>query len=134
MLKETVSDALRKSFGDAVHIDSKSKDFAIFAPKHPSVGKVVIEEDYGELIVSVGDITHGHFGSYESGLSEEQHAKVISDDLVDFLQSLFADQVLLFKARWGGGWTLLENEENRRLSPNRQWFKWSGPVNFNENS
>lgn len=135
MLKQKVSETLRNTFGDVVRLDFESRDFAVFAAKHPSVGDVVIEENYGELIVFVGNITHGHFGSYEADLSEAEHVAVITQNLVGFLQHLFDDKYLLFKAPWGGGWTLPEHVKERKLkSRSRQWFKWSGPVDFSKNS
>ena len=132
MLKDAIITALTSRFGHEVMIAPTSKEFAVFTAKHPEVGDVVIDEDGDELIVSVGNITHGHFGSYESGLSEVEHQAAIAYDLIAFLDDLFADRVLLFTATWGGGWTLIEDVEERKLhSPRRRWFKWSGPIDFN---
>ncbi len=135
MLKETIIAALKTHFGAQVRLAPESREFASFEAKHPSVGDVVIEDDGMELIVSVGNITHGHFGSYEDGLSEAEHEKVIANHLVGFLEELFADRCLLFKASWGGGWTPVEDVQEKKLrSPRRQWFKWSGPIDLNGNS
>jgi hypothetical protein len=132
MLKEIVSERLKETFGSAVYIDLESQDFAVFAAKHPTVGDVIITENYDELIVSVGTITHGHFASYESGLTEAEQATAITYDLVNFLQGLFADRYLLFKASWGGGWVPVEEVVDKKLrSPKRKWFKWSAPIDVN---
>ena len=131
MLKEAVISALQARFGDVVSINAESREFAVFAARHPDVGDVVIDDDGEELIVSVGTITHGHFGSYEDGLSEAAHHSVIVEDLIGFLDDLFADRVLLFAAAWGGGWSLIEDVDEKKLhSPRRRWFKWSGPMAF----
>ena len=135
MLRDTVIAALTERFGALVKIAPFSKEFGVFDARHPDVGDVVIEDDGEELIVSVGSITHGHFGSYDDGLSMHQHEAVIADQLLGFLEDLFADKVLLFKATWGGGWALVEDvSEKKLLSPTRQWFKWSGPIDFNKTS
>lgn len=133
MLKETVIAALVEHFGQDVLLTPSSDTFASFAAKHLEVGNVVIQDDKTELIVSVGNITHGHFGSYEDGMSDEEHEAEVTSQLLEFLDNLFSDRYLLFKARWGGGWTLAEEvEESKLRSKNRQWFKWSGPIEFDK--
>ena len=134
MLKETVIAALEAHFGAEVILTPSSREFASFDAKHPDVGKVVIEDDGKELTVWVGNIHHGQFASFEDGLSEAEHEAVIVDQLIGFLVDLFADNYLLFKARWGGGWTPVEEVADSKLrSRYRQWFKWSGPIDFNKN-
>ena len=133
MLKETVIAALREHFGSDVNLTPCSKEFASFDAKHPEVGNVVIEDDGNELIVSVGNITHGHFGSYDDGSSAGEHEAVIAEDLIGFLEDLFADKYLLFTATWGGGWFLLDDIPEKKLrSRYRRWFKWSGPIDFDK--
>ena len=92
MLKETVIAALEAHFGAEVILTPSSREFASFDAKHPDVGNVVIEDDGKELIVSVGNIHHGHFASYEDGLSAAEHEAVIVDQLIGFLLDLFADK------------------------------------------
>ena len=132
-LKETVIDALVNRFGKDVKLDPGSKRFASFGPQHPHVGGVVVEEDGTELIVYIGDITHGHFGSYDPGLSEEEHHEIIAQSIVEFLVDLFADSYFLFKSERSGGWARLDMIKEKDMnSPNTQWFKWSGPL-FRDN-
>ena len=129
MLKETVIKALRDKFGDSVIVDAMSAQFASFPAKHPDVGSVSIEENGSELTIYVGDITHGHFGSYEPNLSDEEHGVVIASEVVDFLADLFADKYLLFSARWGGGWSRVEDGfADNFLTGKKKWFIWSGPI------
>ncbi len=128
MLKETVIRVLRAEFGDKVQINPESREFAVFAAKHPSVGNIMIDEDNGELVVSVGAITHSHFASYDEGLSEAEHADCISRDLVEFLVDLFADKYFFYKARWSSGWTHVDNIKESDIKANKEWFKWSGPI------
>jgi hypothetical protein len=67
-------------------------------------------------------------------LSATEHEAVIVDQLIGFLEDLFSDKYLLFKAWWGGGWTPVEEVFEKKLrASKRQWYKWSGPINFNKN-
>lgn len=129
MLREVIIKALESEFGDGVRINCESKEFAVFEAKHPRVGNVIIGDDGDEIIVSIGDITHGHFGSYESGLSSEEHEEVIAESVVSFLVDLFTDKYFLHKSKWSGGWTRFDMiAETDMQSPKVQWFRWSGPI------
>ena len=129
MLKETVIAALEATFGAEVTLTPSSREFACFDAKHPDVGNVMIEDDGTELTVSVGNIHHGHFASYEDNLSEEEHAEVIAKDVVSFSTDLFDDKYLLYKSRWGGGWSHVDDGFKKTMLPGRKsWFKWSGPI------
>jgi len=128
MLKEKVLNSLLHHFND-VTVDRKSKYFAIFPAKHPEVGEVRIEEDGSELILYIGEITHGHFGSYEPGLSEQEHSEIIVESVTDFLRDLFADEYYLFRGDQSGGWARLDMvKESDMRSRNMRWYKWSGPI------
>jgi len=134
VLKNTVTKALLSRFDGLVTLSPASKEFAIFQAKHPAVGNVIIEEDGNELIVFIGDITHGHFGSFESGLTDEEHEQRIADDLVDFLVEFFADEYLLYKSRWTGGWGRRDMfKESDFQSRTTKWYSWSGPMNHESN-
>ncbi len=132
MLIETVIKSLTDRFGELLVLNPTPTAFVGFNPKHTAVGNVLIEQEGNELIVFVGDITHGHFGSYEDDLSEDERETVIASELVDFLADLFDDKILLFKARWGGGWSRLEDGFKENLVTGRRtWFNWSGPIDRN---
>ena len=125
---------LEARFGPDVELTPSSKEFASFDAKHPEVGDVTIIDDGDELTVYVGNIAHGHFGSYEDGLSAAEHEAFIADELINFLVELFADEYLLFKSKWSGGWARREVvTESEMRSPKTHWFKWSGPIDFNKN-
>ncbi len=118
-----------QEFGDAVELTPGSTSFAKIRAIHAEVGDIAIREDGSELILFIGNITHGHFGSYENDLSEEQHEQIIAESLVDFLLELLADKYFLFKSVNTGGWARFDMiEEGDMQSPNTQWFKWSGPI------
>lgn len=129
MLKEAIIGALKKAFGDEVRIDKYSDIFAKFDGKHPSVGDLTLGLDSEELIVSIGDITHGHFGSYLAAATDADPEEAVAESVVGFLNDLFDDKYLLFKSEGSGGWArddMIEDSDMR--SPNVRWFKWSGPI------
>lgn len=129
MLRETVAAALEKAFGETARLDRASRNFATFAASHPEVGEIWISDDGDEITVSVGKITHGHFGSYQPGLTEEERESAIAQDVVGFLSRLFRDEVFLFTSRFMGGWKYRELiTEKDPNSSRRTWYRWSGPV------
>lgn len=130
MLRQAISRALVDRFGDFVAINLDSETFAVFNAAHSEVGELKIVEDGGEIIVYVGHITHGHFGSYEPSLTVEQHEEVIAESLIQFLVGLFDDKYFLFSSEGGGGWARYDMiKEEDMKSPRTRWFKWSGPYN-----
>jgi len=129
MLKNAVADALVRQFGSKVKVNLNSRDFAVFEAAHPEVGNVTIEEDGNEMIVSVGNLTHGHFGIYEPDLGVEEQETYIAESVIDFLVDLFDDKFYLFSSAGSGGWARSDFvKESDMLSPNTRWYKWSGPV------
>ena len=101
----------------------------VFPARHPHVGDLVISDDGDEATVYIGAITHSHFGSYDESLSAERAAERIAADVADFIELLFADRVLLWKAFGAGGWHRVEKPAT--VSPRswfRKWFVWSRPL------
>src|SRR6185295_18181831 len=86
---------------------------AIFPAIHPAVGNVSIWDEGEEATVAIGTITHGHFNPYDASIDDEQRAKLVAEDVVAFLEALFADRVLLWKSADGqsGGWQILGGRE-----------------------
>ena len=110
---------------------------AAFAAEHPAIGDVEITDDGTEVTVYVGEITHGHFNSYEPSLSETQLAQAVSDEVLGFLADLFADRVLLWAAPGGGqgGWQHpFDGSAPSGIRPDADLFVWSGPLSNNSRS
>jgi hypothetical protein len=104
---------------------------ALFAAAHPDVGDVSIYDDGREAIVSIGAITHGHFADCDSSLSDEEAAREAADQVLDFLEKLFADRVILWKSPGGhsGGWQVMDRGEDfTLLNSEDTTYLWSGPV------
>jgi hypothetical protein len=104
----------------------------VFLAAHPDVGDLTIVDDGDEATVYVGSITHGHFSCYDEKLSESEKAAVIASDVIGFLESLFADRVLLWQllGPMAGGWQLVEEPVTEMGSRYdlRKWLVWSGPL------
>lgn len=104
---------------------------AIVIPaRHRGIGNVSILDDGDEATLDIANITHGHFCDYTPNISEVEAARAISGDVVGFLAELFADRVLLWRSPPGGGWRILQQEEEPRVhsDADTQFYFWSGPV------
>lgn len=128
-LRGKIADALVEKFDGLVTIDNSSNKIATIVAKHPAVGDLVIEQMDDELIVSVGSISHGHFGCYDDSLPlDEQESEIVSN-LIDFIELLLDEKILLFTSSWGGGWVRCESEiDIATLSKRKTWYTWSGPY------
>ncbi len=103
----------------------------IFPAAHPEVGDVRIWDDGDEVRVEIGDIAHGHFGSYDEFLTKRQHAECITRAVVDFLDALFSDRIILWKGLGGiGGWreVPVKRSYDRRWLPIGHTYVWSKPL------
>ena len=131
-MKEALINALESSFPDrSFEMSADSSIVAVFRAAHPEVGDLVIWDDGDDAVrISIEHITHGHFATYEALPSEDATAHVVSS-VIEFLQALFEDRVLLWRAFGGsaGGWRVYES---RQAIPKRglvrERFVWSGPV------
>ncbi|MDR3455881.1 MAG: hypothetical protein P4N60_00425 [Verrucomicrobiae bacterium] len=114
-------------------VETSPEARVIFPGVHPEVGDIGIHDDGDELTVYAGNFTHGHFSNYDENLSEAQKAEQIAEDVVAFLKSVFADEIIFWGSHMGGGgW-------RQRSKPNPFWSKlilgkpkkeyvWSGPL------
>jgi len=106
----------------------------VFPCVHPEVGDIEIHDDGDELTVYAGNFTHVHFSNYDEKLSKEQKAEQIAEDVVAFLNNLFADQVVLWGSHnGGGGWSKREEPDKLSFLSNifpahKKQYVWSGPL------
>jgi hypothetical protein len=95
----------------------------VFLAAHRDVGDIEIQDDGNELTVTVGKFTHTHFANYDEGISDSERAERIVNDLVAFLEDVFADRVEFFGShRTGGGFRPRGAESGSDL------YVWSGPI------
>ena len=96
---------------------------------HPDVGDIQIYDDGDELTVVAGNFTHGHFSNYDDKLTVEQRTEEISDDVMSFLESLFADHIVLWGSHEsGGGWYHIEQDSTAFSAQEEKKYVWSGPL------
>jgi hypothetical protein len=101
----------------------------VFAAVHPDVGDVQIFDDGSEVTLVAGNFTHGHFSDFRSNSAEEAENKVV-DDVVDFLERLFTDQVVMWGSQpGGGGWHRRGKlDSDSPFPPSGPLYVWSGPL------
>jgi hypothetical protein len=133
MIHEKLVPALKQQYADVeVRYGSPPDPIAVFPAAHPSVGDLSIWDDGEEVTVSIGEITHGHFDGYNAP-SPDKAEDWIVENVLSFLEEMFADRYLLWKSREGGsgGWVHVDYAgESFRPKSWVDTFVWSGPYVF----
>lgn len=131
MIRDHLLPALASRFPDRFFVIGTFPDADVTLPfPYEKIGPLEISDDGDEVTVFIGEVTHGHFGCYEESYSEEEMHRQIVENVMDFLDDLFADRVVLFRALGGrtGGWRTLASDQQ----PKRFWFGeqflWSRPL------
>jgi hypothetical protein len=133
MLSDYLIPKLQERFpGRGLRIGRPPDPCAVFPAMHPEVGDVVIQDDGSELTLIAGNFTHGHFSNYDTKLTQQQKEERIAEDVVRFLEDLFADRIALWGSHRGvGGWCkrdLPSESELRLLMDRAKKCVWSGPI------
>lgn len=128
---DTLVRKLRAAFPDQrFEINSSPTPSVVFPAVHPEVGPVEVHAERGELTVYLPRFTHTHFENFDRGLSEDEAANQMADEVVAFLAQLFKDQIILWgTSHGGGGWYARDNKQSfisRWLKGKR--YVWSGPL------
>jgi len=90
------------------------------------VGDVQISDDGDEITLIAGKFTHGHFSNYDE-IPVEEREKMIAEDVADFLDKLFSDQVVLWGSHeGGGGWRVVDGASSDKPKYRNEYL-WSGP-------
>jgi hypothetical protein len=131
-LRATLVPMLQAAFPKApMQVDALRGPIAVFRAKHPSIGDLVIEDEGDEVTVILGNITHRHFGSQDSGAPAEVQARDIASEVTEYLRQLFADEIEFFGTGGSGGARARSNTKRGRLSKllfGRKSYVWSGPL------
>ncbi|MHB1003939.1 MAG: hypothetical protein ACYC1B_08990 [Thermoleophilia bacterium] len=136
MIRESILTELKRRYpAESYCVGDEGNTVAVFPAKCPEVGKVTIWDDGDEATVLIENITHGHFNPYDESLSEAERDKEITEEVCDFLDALFRDDVLLWTSGRAGGWARLDlREEGEKeddvisgLQRDAKYFVWSGP-------
>jgi len=129
MIVDTLFPVLTARFPDAgIKFEHEERPRAIVPAVHPDVGDIVLQDDGDEITAFVGHFTHSHFSNYDA-ISAEEKAKAISEDVVHFLEELFADRIVMWGSHKGvGGWQPIDSRS--LLSLGRKKYVWSGALSI----
>jgi hypothetical protein len=108
--------------------DPSGRPLAVIEGTCAEVGKIVIYDDGDEATVIVGNFTHGHFEGKKRPSEPKGSPSVIATEVSTFLTELFADRILMYGSKGGGGgWASVDAYDDEEL---KDWdlFVWSGPF------
>jgi len=132
MIRDRLISEIKKTFsGWDMAINPVDNPIIRFPAAQKDIGDVLIYDDGDEATVYVENISLGHFNPYDETLTQEQREIAVTEDVISFLQALFADRVLLHTApdHRMGGWTRLDLHHGPvALSPDRRYYLWSKPY------
>jgi hypothetical protein len=135
MIKDRLIPALVEKYGEhRFQIGSPPNPIATFPAVHPEIGDLIIYDHGSEATVYVGNFTHSHFNPYDSALSQDEIDEIVTEDVLGFLEELFSDRVLLWKANegFGGGWERNFVGKVPSAQSHISYFVWSGLCEIEE--
>ena len=113
-------------FGTHVRIHDGKQPVAIFPAAHADVGELKIYDDDVELMVDVGNLTHGHFSPRNYEVPQAEREEELIERVIAFLEAAFDDQIEFWRSDIAGGWHARGTGEP--LGPNPRRYTWSGPL------
>jgi hypothetical protein len=132
MIRDVLVPALQARFRTrGIKTGTPPGPIAVFPAANPAVGDISIFDEGNEAKLQIGTLTHQHFNPYNTSLSQSERAKIITEEMVEFLRRLFADRVLILRGRgtaWSNVRVLDDDDELPAIPPNTEGFLWSGPV------
>lgn len=141
MIRDKLIPLLEEKFGSgSFSRGADSRLIVTFPPVHYEVGELRVLDDGNEVIVEIGEITHGHFGSMNATATKEAAEQEVVANVVDFLEDLFAGKYILWrtKQRGAGGWKhidfLAQDDKMPKVEIDTIYFTWSGPLNAGKES
>ena len=132
MIRDRLIPLLKEIYPDADWKSGESPDpIATFNAIHPDVGDLNIWDHGQEATIAIGTLTHGHFNPYEPEYSQDKIDEEVTEDVLEFLNSVFSDKVLIWKSKdeSRGGWQRLDlGGEVRQFKDDEEYYVWSGPY------
>lgn len=131
-IRDVLFPALREAFPNSgLRVSGPPDVAATFPALCAEVGDVIVYDDEDEATVIIQNMTHFHINPYDSAMSEEERARWITDEVVDFLGELFADRILLWsvdQGRGSGGCQPYEGSVPADIPKDADKFLWSGRI------
>jgi hypothetical protein len=109
-----------------VRIHDGKQPVATFPAAHADVGDLNIFDDEMELMVDVGNLTHGHFLPRNHEAPQEEREEEVIEQVMAFLDAVFDDQIEFWRSDIAGGWHSRGGGEP--IGPNARRYTWSGPL------
>jgi hypothetical protein len=128
MLCAVLIPKLQRRFADrGLRVSAPPSPCAVVPAAYPEFGDLQIYDDGDELTLVAGNFTHGHFSNYDEDLSVQQKAEAITDAVVQFLEQVFADEVVFWGShKAAGGWHKRGESSERQRGAKE--YSWSGPI------
>jgi hypothetical protein len=131
MIRDRLIRELKQRFPDqAFEFDESPESDASLQSPCRALGRMDLCDDGDEVTVYF-TATHGHFSCDDETLSVERREQKIVNDVMSFLDSLFKDRVVVWKAFGGlaGGWRVLQpGEDPPTPSLVRRQFLWTREI------
>jgi hypothetical protein len=135
-IRDVLVPMLSARFADrGLRVGDPPDPIAVLPAAHPAVGEVRIADSGTSADVAVGDIAYDHFfNPYEEERGTDKAVQGIANEVVRFLEELFADRLLMWRSVDGRtrGWR--ERGDALHTAPlviddrEYQLFVWSGPL------
>jgi len=129
MLADALTQRLRERFPDMKMVFGAPPVAVVVIPAaHSDVGDIQIFVHGSETIFMIGGVTH--LPLVDPEFHRDNDEQLIVAKLIDFLERLFADQIVLWR---NGGWYDRQRVgpvigEFRQLTEGKKLYVWSGPL------
>ncbi len=129
MLSDLLLPILRERYPTRGLVEGQRPDpCARYPGIHPGIRGLSIYDDGDELTVCIDDLTHGHFAEYDDIVPESEREQRIVDEVIEFLDALFADCIAVWgQVNVGGGWYKADADSSH-APPGVPVYVWSGPL------
>ena len=103
---------------------------AVFPAAHPEVGDVVVYDREDEAVIFLGHYAHAHISNFDESLDANAKTEAIATEVVEFLRGVFADEVIFYGNRRGGGWGARSRKRGllSKFFFGERTYVWSGPL------
>lgn len=133
MSTKNLFELVRARFPDRqINVGGERAACVVFPAAHAEVGDIEIYDNHGELVVVIGKFTHTHFANYDRGISQAERDRRITEEVLQFLEEVFADRIEFFgNGRGSGAWRVRKNAPRGAISKllfGRTTYVWSGPL------
>jgi hypothetical protein len=81
-----------------LRLHPRKQPIASFPAAHPEVRDLYIDDDGGELTISVGRLTHAHFSPTPHQAPSQKNDEEVIERVIAFLNEVFNDQIEFWAA------------------------------------